>query len=65
MKNVKMTEEEAKLIATTLKALSKTFRREKRYNIGMCSVYNVYPEDLSTYADMASRINEAFNYQLF
>lgn len=60
-----MTEEEARLIATTLKALSKTFKREAGYNIGHCYVYNVYPEDLSTYADMASRINEAFNYKLF
>ena len=65
VKNFNLSKEEAKLVATTLKALSRTFKRDLGYRIGSCTVYNVYPEDLEVYASVATKLNEIFNYELF
>lgn len=64
-KNLKLSKDDAKLVATTLKALSRTFKRDVGYRIGSCSVYNVYPEDLEVYARISTKLNELFDNELF
>ena len=64
-KNLKLSKEDAQLVATTLKALSRCFKRDLGFRIGSCTDYNVYPEDLEVYANLATKLNELFNYELF
>lgn len=49
---------ELELIANTLHAVGKTFKRERGLLIGSSQVHNVYSEDLDVYFRFSDMVNE-------
>lgn len=64
-KTIKLTQEEAQIIAQALKCAAGTFRRYKGMNIGTCAIHSVWPQEVETMVDVASRLNEEWDYQLY
>lgn len=64
-KTIKLTQEEAQLIAQVLKCATGTYQRDYGMNAGSSVLYNVRPEDVESMVDVASRLNEEWDYQLY
>lgn len=64
-KTIKLTQEEAQLIAQVLKCAAGTYQRDYGMYAGSCVLYNVRPEDVESMVDVASRLNEEWDYMLY
>ena len=62
---VMLTNQEARLVATTLHTLGKTFRRDPGQERGAAAVTNVLTEDVAKMLELASSLNATFGWTLF